>query len=345
MEWHYVGKSGEPVFENGWSGTAKFTKNSEGLVAVVLAVMKPGVTSGTVFTLPIAYRPGAKIMMTRSALDFYTVESNGQVGVFRADITPFPIPYAYWGGTIKFQVGGTENPQFPPAITVMTTINVDQSPVVVARKSDGTLGMADIEVNEQTEKSSVLGFVTELKDQGEDIFPDEIRHSGSLSGFSELIPNEKIYLYHEGSITQNLDDINPDEWVIELGTATSEDTIDIAIKMGYIGSASSRIQYLKDLADVADIAPQNGQILVYDSIDGKWKPRNPLSIYYRNYWTIDYPVFPAVLGGDDASMWNRDWTAEQKKYAKTHFGYWCDDNGYIDPNDPASYMESVWAEY
>lgn len=59
-------------------------------------------------------------------------------------------------------------------------------------------------------------------------------------------------------------------------------------------------------------------------------------------WEDDTIVFPDYLGGGDASVWDKDWTLEQKIYAKSNFGYWTDENGYIDSLDPDSYMGSQW---
>jgi hypothetical protein len=71
-----------------------------------------------------------------------------------------------------------------------------------------------------------------------------------------------------------------------------------------------------------------------------------VGLYPDGHWAADAGwTFPGWLGGGDATVWNKNWTLEQKVYAKTHFGYWVDDTGYIDPLDSESYMGSSWAEY
>jgi len=68
-----------------------------------------------------------------------------------------------------------------------------------------------------------------------------------------------------------------------------------------------------------------------------------VGLYPAGHWAPDAGwTFPAWLGGGDASAWDKNWTQEQKIYAKTHFGYWIDDAGYIDPTDPESYMGNTW---
>jgi hypothetical protein len=59
-------------------------------------------------------------------------------------------------------------------------------------------------------------------------------------------------------------------------------------------------------------------------------------------WTSDSPTFPAYLGGGSADPWDKTWTTEQKIYAKENFGYWTDENDYIDSTDPDSYYGSTW---
>jgi hypothetical protein len=54
------------------------------------------------------------------------------------------------------------------------------------------------------------------------------------------------------------------------------------------------------------------------------------------------PLFPALLGGGSAEIWDKNWTAAQKAYARQNFGYWCDENGFADPTDPESYLASTW---
>jgi len=63
---------------------------------------------------------------------------------------------------------------------------------------------------------------------------------------------------------------------------------------------------------------------------------------YPGHWTEEAPVFPSSLGGGSAETWDINWTADQKAYAKQNFGYWCDANGFADPDDPESYLCSTW---
>ena len=60
------------------------------------------------------------------------------------------------------------------------------------------------------------------------------------------------------------------------------------------------------------------------------------------HWTADSPTFPTSLGSGAMSPWDSSWSAAQKSYAKSHAGYWCDDNGFADPADADSYLISRW---
>jgi len=59
-------------------------------------------------------------------------------------------------------------------------------------------------------------------------------------------------------------------------------------------------------------------------------------------WTVDEPQFPDNYGGGAAYPWDKDWSPGKKAYAKAYFGYWCDDDGFVDPEDGDSYMCSRW---
>lgn len=63
---------------------------------------------------------------------------------------------------------------------------------------------------------------------------------------------------------------------------------------------------------------------------------------YAGYWAEDTPLFPSYLGGGSCEVWSSAWTTEQKKWARENLGYWTDDNGFIDSDDPESYLGSVW---
>lgn len=62
-DWHYVGGSGEPAFQNGWVnygapyGGARFRKLASGLV-VLDGLISTGTIGAAAFTLPVGYRPG-----------------------------------------------------------------------------------------------------------------------------------------------------------------------------------------------------------------------------------------------------------------------------------------------
>lgn len=69
-----------------------------------------------------------------------------------------------------------------------------------------------------------------------------------------------------------------------------------------------------------------------------------INTYSVGRWMADSFNFPAWLGGADASVWDKTWSIDKKIYAKNTFGYWTDDEGYIDPEDPDSYMGSMWGK-
>ena len=61
-DWHEVGASGEPAFQNGWvnfggaEATAAFRKDGEGTVHIK-GLIKLGTLASAAFTLPVGYRP------------------------------------------------------------------------------------------------------------------------------------------------------------------------------------------------------------------------------------------------------------------------------------------------
>ncbi len=54
------------------------------------------------------------------------------------------------------------------------------------------------------------------------------------------------------------------------------------------------------------------------------------------FLSADSPVFPASLGGGSVEVWDKNWTASQKAWARNNIGYISDDNGFADATDPAS---------
>jgi hypothetical protein len=57
-----IGVGSAPAFQNSWtanSATVQFRRNSDGLVTIEGAVQKNSNINGTIFTLPVGYRPSA----------------------------------------------------------------------------------------------------------------------------------------------------------------------------------------------------------------------------------------------------------------------------------------------
>lgn len=59
-------------------------------------------------------------------------------------------------------------------------------------------------------------------------------------------------------------------------------------------------------------------------------------------WTEDNPTFPSYLGGGDVSAWDSSWSTAQKNYARDHWGFWCDDDGFAENTDSSSFKISRW---
>ena len=60
------------------------------------------------------------------------------------------------------------------------------------------------------------------------------------------------------------------------------------------------------------------------------------------HWTADNPVFPDSIGGGSAATWDNNWSEAKKNYARNHFGYWSNDDGFADSSDDSSYKISRW---
>ena len=60
------------------------------------------------------------------------------------------------------------------------------------------------------------------------------------------------------------------------------------------------------------------------------------------HWTSDAPVFPDYLGGGSLAAWDSSWSSSQKDYAKANAGFWTNDDGFADPDDPSSLRISRW---
>jgi len=54
------------------------------------------------------------------------------------------------------------------------------------------------------------------------------------------------------------------------------------------------------------------------------------------FWTDIVALFPSYLGGTTMLIWDKDWSDAQRSYALERAGYWTDDDGFADPDDPKS---------
>jgi hypothetical protein len=65
------------------------------------------------------------------------------------------------------------------------------------------------------------------------------------------------------------------------------------------------------------------------------------------FWVDDAATLPvrfASLAGYGAGslVWNSGWAPEIKQWARANVGFWLDENGFADPDDPDSFIASVW---
>ena len=65
------------------------------------------------------------------------------------------------------------------------------------------------------------------------------------------------------------------------------------------------------------------------------------------FWVADAAALPTRFAslagyGSGSIVWNSAWDPEIKKWARQNVGYWTDDNGFADPDDPDSFIPSVW---
>lgn len=65
------------------------------------------------------------------------------------------------------------------------------------------------------------------------------------------------------------------------------------------------------------------------------------------FWVGDSDVLPTRFAslagyGSGSLVWNINWHAEIKRWARQNVGYWTDDNGFADPDDPESFIPSAW---
>ena len=71
-DWHYVGGTDEPAFENSWSNLGTYSAmafrlRETGIVDLVGAVQHSGDSNTTIFTIPVGYRPSDVTFITGTA--------------------------------------------------------------------------------------------------------------------------------------------------------------------------------------------------------------------------------------------------------------------------------------
>lgn len=99
-EWHEVGDTNEPAFENSWANygsgysTAGFMKDPHGMVKL-RGVVQSGSSGTVVFTLPAGYRPGATcifaaVNVNGGGSSTVSVNTSGQVTVTASGASPRP---------------------------------------------------------------------------------------------------------------------------------------------------------------------------------------------------------------------------------------------------------------
>ena len=59
-------------------------------------------------------------------------------------------------------------------------------------------------------------------------------------------------------------------------------------------------------------------------------------------WMAESPAFPGSLGGGSMEFWDKNWSAEQKAYARQNAGFWCEETGFADATDPEAKDPSTW---
>lgn len=94
-DWHYVGDTGEPAFENSWVNNSAISANlafriRESDILDIQGAVKNG-TDNTVFTLPAGYRPSGNVSIPCTIYDsggthqagLLTIDTGGVVKVYR----------------------------------------------------------------------------------------------------------------------------------------------------------------------------------------------------------------------------------------------------------------------
>lgn len=88
-EWHEIGATNQPGFENGWLNynssthpTAAFYKHNDRVY--LKGLIKSGTLPGVAFTLPTGYRPSypnSFAAASNGAFGYFFVDSNGEVNI------------------------------------------------------------------------------------------------------------------------------------------------------------------------------------------------------------------------------------------------------------------------
>ena len=60
------------------------------------------------------------------------------------------------------------------------------------------------------------------------------------------------------------------------------------------------------------------------------------------HWTDETFTFPDSVGGGTATAWDDSWSDDKKVYAKSAWGFWVDDDGFIDTSDVSTLGYSLW---
>lgn len=93
-DWHYVGGTDEPAFENSWSNLGTYSAmafrlRETGIVDLVGAVQNSGNSNTTIFTIPVGYRPTDVTFLTgrsestvSSEACVLGIETNGRVKLY-----------------------------------------------------------------------------------------------------------------------------------------------------------------------------------------------------------------------------------------------------------------------
>ena len=112
-DWHYVGDTGKPAYSTGFTGDTRFRKGADGVVFLELHVS--GSVKGTIFTLPIGYRPTNYMLSFIASDNVYGGDSYNPIIYIYTDGRVYLDLNGYTGivatsGNTSFYVGPTEYP-------------------------------------------------------------------------------------------------------------------------------------------------------------------------------------------------------------------------------------------